>query len=69
MFITLNLANGESVVVNTNRIESIEKADDHPAAFEVHVGTMHYLIDAAEYAALQQILGVPGAAPAAAAHG
>lgn len=56
MFIKLKLANGDEVTINTNRIESIERADDDPSVFEVHVGTRHYAIDADEHDALLHTL-------------
>lgn len=52
MFTKIKLANGDEVVINANRIEAIEKADDDPTAYELHLGTRHYLINAAEYARL-----------------
>ena len=67
MFVKLKLANGDEATVNTDRIESIESSEDDPTAFEVHVGTRHYLIDAAEHAGLLHMLNVPGASPVAAA--
>lgn len=58
MFIMLKLANGDEVVVNKERIESIEKSDEDPTAFEVHVGTRHYAIDSSEHDALLHTLRV-----------
>lgn len=58
MFIKLKLASGDEVVVNRDRIEAIERDDDDRTAFQVHVGVMHYLIDADEHAALLKVLNI-----------
>ena len=63
MFVKLKLANGDKATVNTDRIEAIERSDDDDSAFEVHVCTRHYLIDAAEHAALLHMLTAQAITP------